>query len=187
MTPAERRAGMDIAALGGLRHAGSLDHRLGVIEPALLFAQSRHRRLGQGVEGAPAALAAIARHSVRPAPGDDLPPAAVGATPAFDLAMADSPQRVLPNPALRGPSTPRRLRRPGSRLPRFARSARVRRSAFIDLLGLAKRFQRLSPLGRAQPCDPGQPILKLRALHPDLRELEVPRIAKPTANAISAK
>ena len=74
VTPAERRAGMDIAALGGLRHAGSLDHRLGVIEPALLFAQSRHRRLGQGVEGAPAAFAAIARHSVRPAPGDDVRP-----------------------------------------------------------------------------------------------------------------
>ena len=90
--------------------------------------------------------------------------------------MADSPQRVLANPAL-----PRRLRRPGSRLPRFTRSARVRRSAFIDLLGLAKRFQRLSPLHRAQPCDPGQPILKLRALHPDLRESELRRIAKPTA------
>ena len=31
------------------------------------------------------------------------------------------------------------------------------------------------------PCDPGQPILKLRALHPDLRKSGLRRIAKPTA------
>ena len=108
VTPAERRAGMDIAALGGLRHAGSLDHRLGVIEPALLFAQSRHRRLGQGVEGAPAALAAIARHSVRPAPGDDVPPAAVG-----------QPRRsTLPWPT--APSASSRTRRSEALLPLVA-------------------------------------------------------------------
>ena len=58
VSPAERRGRVDAAALCGLGEAGSLEHRLGVVEPLLLFAQPRHRRLRQGVEGAPAALLA---------------------------------------------------------------------------------------------------------------------------------
>ena len=91
VSPAERRGRVDAAALCGLGEAGSLEHRLGVVEPLLLLAQPRHRRLRQGVEGAPAALAAIARQTVRPSPGDDVPARAMGTTPAFDLAWPISP------------------------------------------------------------------------------------------------
>ena len=33
VSPAEGRGGVDVATFGGPRHAGSLDHRLGVVEP----------------------------------------------------------------------------------------------------------------------------------------------------------
>ncbi len=62
----QRRPRGGDATFGGLRHAGSLDHRLGVVEPLLLLAQPRHRRLRQGVERAPAALAAERQPSARP-------------------------------------------------------------------------------------------------------------------------
>ena len=58
MPLAEGRRRMNAAERRGLRQPLALDHRSGVIEPALLLAQMRQRRLGQGVEGASATLAA---------------------------------------------------------------------------------------------------------------------------------
>jgi hypothetical protein len=58
MAPENRRRGRGAAQLSGLGQTFVLDHRLGVIEPALLLAQIRHRGPGQRVEWAPAALAA---------------------------------------------------------------------------------------------------------------------------------
>src|ERR1700722_15744176 len=49
----------------------ALDHRARVIEPAVLLAQMRHRRPGQRIEGAPAALAAKPQKPMRAAPADD--------------------------------------------------------------------------------------------------------------------
>ena len=53
------------------RQTHALDHRLGVIQPLLLLAQMRHRRLGQSVERAPASFAAISQKPVRTTPADD--------------------------------------------------------------------------------------------------------------------
>ena len=61
MPPAEGRRRMHAAKPGRLRQAFPLDHRLGVVEPALPFTQMRHRRFGQRVERAPATLAAELR------------------------------------------------------------------------------------------------------------------------------
>jgi hypothetical protein len=61
MAPAEGRRRVNAAERRGLRQALALDHRSGVIEPAVLLAQMRHRRLGQRVEGAPATLATEAQ------------------------------------------------------------------------------------------------------------------------------
>jgi hypothetical protein len=55
---------------------------------------------GQGVEGAPAALAAIARQTIRLSPADDVQAFAMGTASAFD-AVDDFRQRVLSNAALR--------------------------------------------------------------------------------------
>jgi hypothetical protein len=49
MAPAKRRCRMDAAQLSGLGQTFALDPRPGVIEPALLLAQMRHRGVGQRV------------------------------------------------------------------------------------------------------------------------------------------
>ena len=52
MTPTKRRRRMDSAERRGLRQALALDHRARVIEPAVLLAQMRHRRLVSVLKGA---------------------------------------------------------------------------------------------------------------------------------------
>src|SRR6202042_1477332 len=94
MAPAEGRRRMDAAKRRGLRQALALDHRARVIEPLLLLAQMRHGRLGQRIEGAPAALAAKPQKSVRAAPADDLAARAMRATLTLDPFDAGRSQRV---------------------------------------------------------------------------------------------
>ena len=66
MPPAIGGGRMDAAAFGRLGEANAVDHRLRLVEPAILLAQPGHPRPGRGVEGAPACLAAIPRQAVRP-------------------------------------------------------------------------------------------------------------------------
>jgi hypothetical protein len=75
---------MNAARFGGLRHALALDHRQGVIEPTILLAQMRHRRLGQGVERASATIAAEPQQQMRAASTDDLAPRAMRVVGQFD-------------------------------------------------------------------------------------------------------
>ena len=78
MTPAEGRRRMDPAERRGLGQAFALDHRPSVIKPFFLLAQMRHWRLGQRIEGAPAALAAKPQKPMRAAPADNLAARAMG-------------------------------------------------------------------------------------------------------------
>src|SRR3984885_13747951 len=94
MTPAEGRRRMNAAQRRGLRQAFALDHRARVIKPFLLLAQMRHRRLGQRIEGAPAALAAKPQKSVRAAPADDLAARAMRTALSRDARDAGRSQRV---------------------------------------------------------------------------------------------
>src|ERR1700727_2192143 len=94
MSPAERRRRMDAAERRGLRQTFALDHRARVIEPFLLLAQMRYRRLGQRIEGAPATLAAKPQKSVRAAPTDDLAARAIRTAPSRDARDAGRSQRV---------------------------------------------------------------------------------------------
>src|SRR5271167_247910 len=110
MPPAKRRRRMNAAELGCLRQAFALDHRSGVIEPAVLLAQMRHRRLGQSVERAPAALAAKPQKAMRAAPADDFSARAMGTALAFHTLMAGRSKRVLATVTLRRLG-PLRLRR----------------------------------------------------------------------------
>jgi hypothetical protein len=92
MPPTIGGRGVDAAALGRLGQADAFDHRLRLIEPAILLAQPSHRRLGRGVEGAPARFAAIPRQAVRSAPADNLMGAAMRSEP--DLKLVDRPRGV---------------------------------------------------------------------------------------------
>src|ERR1700734_24000 len=103
MSPAERRRRMNAAQLRGLGQALALDHRPGVIEPFLLLAQMRHRRLGQRIEGAPTALAAKPQKSVRAAPTDDLASRAMRTALSRDALVTGRSQRVLLAATLAGP------------------------------------------------------------------------------------
>src|ERR1700722_17547180 len=96
MPPPEGRRRMNAAQFRGLRQALALDHRPGLIEPSILLAQMRHRRPGQGVEGAFAAFAAESQKPVGAAPTDNLATGTVRATLAFHPLMARCPQPVLP-------------------------------------------------------------------------------------------
>ena len=94
MPPAERRRWMDAAEFRGLRQTHALDHRLGVIQPLLLLAQMRHRRLVRALNVRRQAL-----QRYRKSPSN---------TPADDLALAqcDSPdarpaRRRLPSASSR--------------------------------------------------------------------------------------
>jgi hypothetical protein len=86
---------MDAAERRGLRQAFVLDHRPRVIKPFLLLAQMRHRRLGQRIEGAPAALAAKPQKPMRAAPADDLTARAMGTALSRDALDAGRSERVL--------------------------------------------------------------------------------------------
>ena len=50
VTPAKRRRRMHAATFSGLGRLLSFDHRLGVVNPALLFVKMRHRRLGDSLK-----------------------------------------------------------------------------------------------------------------------------------------
>ena len=95
MPPAERRRWMDAAEFRGLRQTHALDHRLGVIQPLLLLAQMRHRRLGQSVERAPASFAAISQKPVRTTPADDLAARAMRTALTLDPLDAGRSERIL--------------------------------------------------------------------------------------------
>src|SRR6201999_1949136 len=95
MPPAEGRRRMNAAQLRGLGQALALDHPPGVVEPLLLLAQMRHRRLGQSVEGAPAALAAKPQQPVGTTPADDLAAGAMRATLTLDPLDAGRSERIL--------------------------------------------------------------------------------------------
>ena len=134
MPPAEGGGRMDAAQFSGLRQAHALDHRLGVIEPALLLAQMGHRRPGQGVERASAALAAEPQQPVRAAPADDLAAGTMGAALAFHPLNARRSKRVLAPAPL---------------------AAFARRSSCLRSAGLAIRLrQRLQGLTRCSTLIP---------------------------------
>ena len=167
MAPAERRRRMNAAQLRGLGQALALDHRPGVIEPFLLLAQMRHRRLGQRIEGAPTALAAKPQKSVRAAPTDDLASRAMRTALSRDALVTGRSQRVLLAATLAG-----LLRRTSPLGPDRAR--------------LLKRRDRLRALPLVHPRNRRQPSRKILSLHriaPSIR----PTLNKPTANAIRAK
>jgi hypothetical protein len=103
---------MDAAKRRGLRQAFALDHRARVIEPFLLLAQMRHWRLGQRIEGAPAALAAKPQQPMRAAPADDLAARAMGTALSRDALVTGRSERVLLAAALAA-----RLRRSSRRAP----------------------------------------------------------------------
>ena len=166
MAPAERRRRMNAAQLRGLGQALALDHRPGVIEPFLLLAQMRHRRLGQRIEGAPTALAAKPQKSVRAAPTDDLASRAMRTALSRDALVTGRSQRVLLAATLAG-----LLRRTSPLGPDRAR--------------LLKRRDRLRALPLVHPRNRRQPSRKILSLHriaPSIR----PTLNKPTANAIRA-
>ena len=100
MTPTKRRRRIDSAERRGLRQALALDHRARVIEPAVLLAQMRHRRPGQRIEGAPAALAAKPQKPMRAAPADDFAARAMGTPLSRHALDAGRSERVLMAAAL---------------------------------------------------------------------------------------
>ena len=136
---------MNAAQFCGLRQALALDHRPRVIEPTLLLAQMRQRRLGQGVEGASATLAAQPQQPMRTAPADDLAACAMRAALAFHPFMAGRAKRILAATALRA------FRRRSPR--RHAFSCR----ACPVCVRFRQRTQRFSPLRRAQARNPRKP------------------------------
>src|ERR1700728_4577989 len=121
MTPAEGRRRMNAAERRGLRQAFSLDHRARVIKPFFLLAQMRHWRLGQRIEGAPAALAAKPQKPMRAAPADDLAARAMGTALSRDALDAGRSERVLLAAALAA-----LLRRSSRLVPSHARLLRRR-------------------------------------------------------------
>src|SRR6267154_2163717 len=157
VTPAKGRRRMNATKLCGLRQASAFDHRSGMVEPALPFAQPPHRRFGQRIEGAPASLAAEPRESVRPSPGDDVPSRAMRTAPAFHSLMARGSKRV------RARASGRRL---GLRsVQRRSPFRPVRPSAILPALKLRQSSQDLKPLSRAQLDDPGKPSRKVLSPH----------------------
>src|SRR6202035_2502286 len=157
---------MNAAQLRGLGQALALDHRPGVIEPFLLLAQMRHRRLCQRIEGAPTALAAKPQKSVRAAPTDDLASRAMRTALSRDALVTGRSQRVLLAATLAG---------------------LLRRTSLLgpDRARLLKRRDRLRALPLVHPRNRRQPSRKILSLHriaPSIR----PTLNKPTANAIRA-
>ena len=164
MTPTKRRRRMDSAERRGLRQALALDHRARVIEPAVLLAQMRHRRLGQRIEGAPAALAAKPQKPMRAAPADDFAASAMGTPLSRHALDAGRSERVLLAPALAA-----LLGGSCSRAPNHAR--------------LLKRNHRLPALVLAHPRNRRHPSRKIFNLH--RIALPIPTtLTKSTTNAL---
>jgi hypothetical protein len=148
---------MNAAQLRGLGQALALDHRPRVVGPFLLLAQMRHRRFGQRIEGAPAALAAKPQQPVRAAPADNLATRAVRTPLSFDPLKAGRSQHVLPSAALAALFR-RGLARPGALCARFLK----RRKGFGALRRTHSRNRRqpshkIVSLHRITPLDPTHP------------------------------
>ena len=150
MPPAKSRRRMNAAKLGGLRQTLARDHRPGVIGPALLLAQMRHRRLGERVERAPATLAAKPQQPVRAAPADDRSARAMRTALAFHPLPTGGPKRILPTTALAAP------------LRRGFRSLVARRICGPNGRPRQRR-QTFGPLRRAQAGNRSQPRRKSSA------------------------
>src|SRR6202044_58832 len=166
MTPTKRRRRMDSAERRGLRQALALDHRARVIEPAVLLAQMRHRRPGQRIEGAPAALAAKPQKPMRAAPADDFAARAMGTPLSRHALDAGRSERVLLAAALAA-----LLGGSCSRAPNHAR--------------LLKRNHRLPALVLAHPRNRRQPSRKIFNLHRIALPIRT-TLTKSTTNAIRA-
>ena len=166
MTPTKRRRRMDSAERRGLGQALALDHRARVIEPAVLLAQMRHRRLGQRIEGAPAALAAKPQKPMRAAPADDFAASAMGTPLSRHALDAGRSERVLLAPALAA-----LLGGSCSRAPNHAR--------------LLKRNHRLPALVLAHPRNRRHPSRKIFNLHRIALPIRT-TLTKSTTNAIRA-
>ena len=166
MTPTKRRRRMDSAERRGLGQALALDHRARVIEPAVLLAQMRHRRLGQRIEGAPAALAAKPQKPMRAAPANDFAASAMGTPLSRHALDAGRSERVLLAPALAA-----LLGGSCSRAPNHAR--------------LLKRNHRLPALVLAHPRNRRQPSRKIFNLHRIALPIRT-TLTKSTTNAIRA-
>jgi hypothetical protein len=167
MPPAERRRRMDAAERRGLRQAFALDHRARVIKPFVLLAQMRHRRLGQRIEGAPAALAAKPQKPMRAAPANNLATRAMGTALSRDALDAGRSERVPLTAALAA-----FLRRSARRAPNHARRL--------------KRRLRLRALALAHPRNRRQPSRKILSSHrtaPSIRTI----LNQSTLNAIRAE
>jgi hypothetical protein len=167
MPPAERRRRMDAAERRGLRQAFALDHRARVIKPFFLLAQMRHRRLGQRIEGAPAALAAKPQKPMRAAPANNLATRAMGTALSRDALDAGRSERVSLTAALAA-----FLRRSARRAPNHARRL--------------KRRLRLRALALAHPRNRRQPSRKILSSHrtaPSIRTI----LNQSTLNAIRAE
>ena len=167
MTPTKRRRRMDSAERRGLRQALALDHRARVIEPAVLLAQMRHRRPGQRIEGAPAALAAKPQKPMRAAPADDFAASAMGTPLSRHALDAGRSERVLMAAALAA-----LLGGSCSRAPNHAR--------------LLKRNHRLPALVLAHPRNRRQPSRKIFNLHRIALPIRT-TLTKSTTNAIRAQ
>ena len=160
MPPAIGRGRMDTAAFGRLGQADAVDHRLRLVEPAILLAQPGHPRPGRGVEGAPARLAAIPRQAVRPTPADNVIGAAMRAAEALDLALADRRQCVPLDPRLAPFALFGRQLPLGPSLGRRPQADIVRPTRKRPKLG-----ERQRNLLIAQPPHPGKPVSELTRLH----------------------
>ena len=102
MPPAKGCARVDAAKFGGLHQAFAFDHRLGMVEPTVLLSQPRHRRLGERVGRASAALAAKPRQTVRRSPGNNF-------APAVRAALGFHALKALPSERVRAKASLRRL------------------------------------------------------------------------------
>jgi hypothetical protein len=138
-----------------------------MIEPFLLLAQMRHRRLGQRIEGAPATLAAKPQKHMRAAPTDDLAARAIRTALSRDALDAGRSQRVLLAAALAAP-----LCRTSSLGPDRARL--LKRRDRLRAMPLVHSQNRLQPSGK---------IPSLHRIAPSIRST----LNKPTPNAIRAK
>jgi hypothetical protein len=136
------------------------------------------RRFRQGVEGPPAAFAAVSWHATRLSPKRDLPAAAMGAPQAVHPMLPESGQAIrLSTAQWRRHRWFRRCRRAAGCVSRY-RGHRLATFAEVIIVtvrgfGQGQRLERLSPLRPAQSRDPARPLLKLRNIHRGLLSSEV--------------
>jgi hypothetical protein len=157
MPPAKGRRRMNAAKLGGFREGSAFDHGAGMVEPTVLLAQPRQRRLGQRVDGPAAAFAAEPRKTVRPSPGDGLPSRAVRTALSAHPLMAACSERVRPRAPLRIAG----LRSLGRR----TRPCPARARALLCALKPRQRHESRNALSRAQAPDARKPCRKVLSVH----------------------